>query len=636
MVARSSATTFVPAATPRIAIASDGTLAAIHEPTRITIVDLPGCNAFAEVGIDPEAGSSEVSWVGAPPRLAVLSRYAAHSTVHLLDPYGPRTIAEIRLEAPMKLMSAVGAHALAVGALGAAVLTAGDSTLTPYQFPARTVPIAAGAAAQQFVVAIGGAIEEWDPQSRMPKRRLKLPRPAVITGLGGSDRVVWMTTQADPTRIDVFPLVNRGQPKLHELPEPISHVTSHPRSDLLVCVGADHGRLYVVDLDGRSGLRTIGPEKIDRVEAAGLVTGRMIGVLAAQAKHPLALVPLDGREPGEAVAMPQTLPLPREHEADPVAKPSSTLYEAEPPTAVTLQGSLSALAPDLETASPVVSQLAQTLAKAVAPKPKPAPAPPPPAQPKSSTMSGTALAERFSMWRDRMRSSQPRSDQSQPVRQVPAEVRLAWRDELALWTRGFLSNSIERGAIPSHESLEKIATRFELPEAVWPAIALLYGAHLAGEDGVAPVDVARVLGRNWDEALGNGTLASSLVCTFTQSRVRLHPMVERKLDNNPVATGTLVGSPGPVMLVNACIVVAPDDQPLGLVAEATLPAAGGAILAVHANADAHDAVVEARARGAVAMVRATPQAIERIPTNTTAIFVIPDESIADALDLPRL
>ncbi|HET9990452.1 MAG TPA: hypothetical protein VFQ65_18100, partial [Kofleriaceae bacterium] len=103
MVARSASATFVPADKPRIAIASDGTLAAIHEPTRITVVDLPGCAAFAEVGIDPEAGASEVVWIGAPPRLAVLSRYAAHSTVHLLDPYGPRTIAEIRLEAPMKL-----------------------------------------------------------------------------------------------------------------------------------------------------------------------------------------------------------------------------------------------------------------------------------------------------------------------------------------------------------------------------------------------------------------------------------------------------------------------------------------------------------------------------------------------------
>ena len=88
---------FAPAERPRVSVAGDGTLAAIHEASRVTVVELPGGAAFAEVGIDPEAGASDVAWVGAPPRLLVLSRYAAHSAVHLLDPYGPRTIAEIRL-----------------------------------------------------------------------------------------------------------------------------------------------------------------------------------------------------------------------------------------------------------------------------------------------------------------------------------------------------------------------------------------------------------------------------------------------------------------------------------------------------------------------------------------------------------
>ncbi|HEY0254004.1 MAG TPA: hypothetical protein VGC41_20885, partial [Kofleriaceae bacterium] len=432
----------------------------------------------------------------------------------------------------------------------------------------------------------------------------------------------------DPTRIDVFPLVNRGQPKLHEMPEPILQIASHPRSDLLACVGADHGRLFIVDLDGRSGLRTIGPEHIDRVEAAALVTGRMVGVLAAQARHPLAFVQLDGREASESVAMPQTLPLPREHEADPVAKPS-TLYGndvQEVPTTVTLQGSLAALASD---APQAVATLAQTIAKQVAPRPAPVrPAAKPVAAP------AVSLADRFNTWRDRTRNQLPRNaDSSGPVATDP---RLSWRDELATWARGVITNSVERGAIPGDPSLAAIAQRFELEQHLLPALALLYGAHLAGENGVAPVDLARVLGRNWDEALGNGALASTMLATFRDSRVRLSPAVQRTLDNSPVTSGTLVGSPGPIMLVNACIVVAPEDQPLGLVAEATLPAAGGAILAVHPHADPLDAVIEARARGAVAMLRATPHAIERVPAHVTAIFVIDDEALAEHLELPRL
>jgi hypothetical protein len=297
MVARSASQAggFTPVESPRVAVAADGTLAAITESSRITILEIPGGAAFAEIGVDPEAAANEVAWVGSPPRLLVLSRYAAHSTAHLLDPYGPRTLAEIRLESPMRLYTTVGPAALVIGALGAAVLVASETHLTPYQFPTRTVPLAAGAAGSQFVVALPGSIEEWDPQSRIPKRRLRLPRAAAITAVGGSDRVVWMTTQQEPARIDVIPLVNRGQPKAHDLPEPIASITGHPRSDLVACIGAETGRLYVVDLDGRVRLRALGPEGTVRFESVGLVVGRMLGVLAAQAGHPVALVPLDGR-----------------------------------------------------------------------------------------------------------------------------------------------------------------------------------------------------------------------------------------------------------------------------------------------------------------------------------------------------
>jgi hypothetical protein len=627
VVARSASATFVPADKPRIAIASDGTLAAIHEPTRITVVDLPGCAAFAEVGIDPEAGASEVMWVGAPPRLAVLSRYAAHSTVHLLDPYGPRTIAEIRLEAPMKLMASVGAHALAVGALGAAILTAGESSLTPYQFPARTVPVTAGAAGTQFVVALAGAIEEWDPQTRMPKRRLKLPKPAVITQLGGSDRVVWMTTQSDPTRLDVFPLVNRGQPKLHELPEPIAHVAAHPRSDLLACVGADHGRLYIVDLDGRQPIRTIAPERIDRVEAAGFILGRMIGVVAAQARRPIALLQLDGREQDAAVAMPATLPLPREDAPEPAAK--SSLYDEteavrEVPTAVTLMNHLAAVAPAVLDDTPRPS-----LFRPAAPAPA-APARPAPAKPAAPAIS---LTERFSTWRDRMRLAQPRA--TDPVTPAQIDTRPPWRDAVATWARGIMTGAHDHKPGPL-QWLVPIATRFELADHVMPGLALLYGAHLAGETGVAPVELARVLGRDWDEALGRGQLAASAIATYRDSRVRLATPVLRALDELPPATGVLVGQPGQVVLLSACVVVAAADQPLGVVAEATLPAAGGAILAAHPASDPRDVALEARAYGAVAMVRVTPGTVERIPHDGPVILVLDDEGLADHLELPRL
>src|ERR1041384_1177140 len=172
MVASVSADRFVPVDVPRVAVSQDGSLAAIHEPSRITLLELPAGIAFAEIGVDPDALASEVAWVGTPPRLLVLSRYDGNSTAHMIDPLGPRTIAEIRLEATMRLSATVGGWALAVGALRTAAMSSSETNLAAYQFPARVIPVTAGAAAGQFLVALAGSVEEWDPQSRMPKRRM--------------------------------------------------------------------------------------------------------------------------------------------------------------------------------------------------------------------------------------------------------------------------------------------------------------------------------------------------------------------------------------------------------------------------------------------------------------------------------
>ncbi len=435
---------FVPLGTPRVAVAHDGTLAAIQEPLRFVVVEVPGCAAFAEVGIDPEATECELAWVGAPPRLIVLARYGKHSAAHLVDPYGPRTIAQVRLDSPMRLAAAVGSHALAIGAHGSVILTATETDLVAYPLPARGVPLAAGAAGGRFVVAWAAAIEEWDPQSRIPQRRIKLPKPAKLAQVGGSDRVVWFTTEDEPRRIEVAPLVDRGQPRLHELPEPFETIAGHPRSDLLVCLGADTGRIYVLDLDAREGMRVIGAAGIERPEAAGLVCGRLTGVLAAQSHHEVAIVALDGSEPMQRAES----------------------FHGE-------EGSTDYGVPEVATAV--------TLAA--------------PGQ--------------------------------------PAPAARDWREALALWARGVIAGQLEAGA-PAVASIAALLARFELAPALYPALALLYGAHLAGLDGVAPLDVARVLGRRWDEALGHGQLSERGAAVYEGSRVRLAPNIQRDLDRDGI------------------------------------------------------------------------------------------------------
>ncbi len=630
MVARSAsaASAFVPGERPRVAVANDGTLAAIIEPSRIVVIDLPACSERAEIGIDPEAGASDVVWVGT--RLAVLSRYAAHSTVHLVDPAGPRTLAEIRLEAPMKLVAAVGTHALAVGSVGAAVIAAGESHLTPYQFPSRTVPVTAGAAGTQFVVALAGTIEEWDPQSRMPKRRIKLARPTVITAVGGSERVVWMTTQADPTRLDVFTFVNRGQPKGHDLPEPIAHVASHPKSDLVVCLGADTRKLYAIDLDGKQPMRTLAVDGIDRADGSALIVGRMLGVLAAQARRPVSIVVLEGQ--GDPAAPAPIAPAPIEEPAK-----TSTLFgdESEPPPPAT---PVEPAVPVAEPAKPSVlgpdprrkPSLHRVAKLATAAKPATTPAPPPVQPPISHS-----LAAKVAAWRERTRAQPTASASSTALGWLDA--RPSWRDAIHAWTRAVIAGIDHPGARASSEPPamplgELVLARFELPPQLLPAVALLYGAHLAGEPGAAPVDVARVIGRRWDEALGRGRLVASGVASVRDSRVRLAPAVQRVLDELPATTGALVGTPSDAVsaLYGPCVVVAPTGT-LGIVAQTCLPLVGSAILAADDASPPADVIFEARAYGAVPMLRVLADGV-----TTPLIVVVLDDAAADATGLPQL
>ncbi|HTL31595.1 MAG TPA: hypothetical protein VL326_00645, partial [Kofleriaceae bacterium] len=564
---------FVPAARPHVSVAGDGTLVAIREPTRIAIAELPSCSSFAELGLDSEAQEVESAWVGTPPRLIVLARHSGHSTVHLVDPFGPRTIAEVRLEAPMKLYSSVGTHALMIGSLGATILSASDRGVTLHQFPARARPVTAGAAGTMFVVALAGAIEEWDPANRMPKRRLKLPRPAVIQHVGGSDRVVWMITNENASRIEVIPLVNRGQPKGHDLPEPIASISSHPRSDLVVCVGAKSGRIFVVDLDGRSGLRMIGPEGIDRAESAALVLGRTTGVLAAQMDRPINIVTLE-RESEPPVEIPTEVHpslghAPPKHGSKPNVAPAE---EPPPPEAPPAE--------DTKPDKPADEKprLKRPTVEVSAPPPPPAAPPSPVAVPvrasspvvldrQSTDRSTPNLVE---SWRDSGRHNRARTAEPPPT--LWDDALPAWREEAVAWARANIvagsdpsantATFAKIGEPPTATPFGTMIARYELAPQLQPVIALLYGAHLAGFDGVAPADIARVMGGRWDEALGRGELVLRGV-TFharqykdiSDSRVRMAPAILRALDELRPIHGQLVGTPGAVSLIGPCTIV---------------------------------------------------------------------------------
>jgi hypothetical protein len=206
---------------------------------------------------------------------------------------------------------------------------------------------------------------------------------------------------------------------------------------------------------------------------------------------------------------------------------------------------------------------------------------------------------------------------------------------VALWSQDVVASGGDPAVHgqPVAYAIEALLGRFELDATMLPVLALLYGAHLRGEVGVAPIAVARMLERRWDEALGRGDLARTGVCEYARSRVALSPVILRALDELPPLTGTMLGPPGPVALLGPCVVVAP-GAPLAEVAERYLPRVGGAILVGHTDVPWAQLVFEARAYGAAAMVR-----IDRpVPASSSdpVIFVVDDSELADRLEVPYL
>jgi hypothetical protein len=213
---------------------------------------------------------------------------------------------------------------------------------------------------------------------------------------------------------------------------------------------------------------------------------------------------------------------------------------------------------------------------------------------------------------------------------VRSDAPRSWRDELVEWAAGAAPGAASPPATPA---IDALSARFDLDARLQPVLARLYGAHLCGEAGVAPVEVARMLDRQWDEALGRGELARSGVCEYARSRVALSPTILRVLDELPPLTGTLVGAPGPIALLGPCIVVA-GDEPLSAIAERCLPRVGGAILVANPDVACGPLVFEARAHGAAAMLRTDRP--EPAAPHDPVIFVVGDADVAEDFGIPHL
>jgi hypothetical protein len=242
----------------------------------------------------------------------------------------------------------------------------------------------------------------------------------------------------------------------------------------------------------------------------------------------------------------------------------------------------------------------------------------------------TADVPHLAAFRERVRTERARTAEPPPV--LWPDAPSGWREDAVAWAQAALAE-LDDVEAPASTPCGALVSRFELSAELQPALALLYGVHLLGIGGAAPVLLARMLG-GWDEALGRGELAARGVVEVRDSRLHLSAPVLRVLDELSPLTGTLVGTAGPVSLLGPCTVVS--TSPLAIVAEACAPTIGGAILAGHAGIDPRELVREARAYGAAPMLRVAVNALERVPTDEPIILVVDSDAMADQLGLPRL
>ena len=422
----------------------------------------------------------------------------------------------------MRLFASVGAHALAVGCAGAAVLTASDAHLTPYQFPARAMPIAAGAAAGQFVVALPA-------RSRSGIRRAGCRSAGCAAAARGDHR--GRRQRARGVDDDAAGAgADRRHPARQSRPAEGARAARADRARVAGIRAATCSRASARTtgrrLRGRSRrphapARRSSSAGIDRAEAAGLVVGRVVGVLAAQARRPLVLAAARrGAAGASAVRAPAA------------AADGDARRRAAEAVDAGRDGTGGA-----------------------------APAAPRRRRRRAAAARGRRRVEHAA--RVHARHGAGVVDAAGAGRRAGGGVGAAGRRCRALArrcggvdARGVLPVSIARRRRPARRRRARRALRARAAARAARSL-LLYGAHLCGDPGAAPVDVARVCDRAWDEALGRGELAErgSPSTSGRASASRRRSCARSTSCRRRRARWS--ASPGAVALLGPCVVVEP-------------------------------------------------------------------------------
>ncbi len=685
---------FAELGTPRsIAVHRDGELAVIVGRGRALVVSLADLTMVAALQLDPAAVDVDAVWLG--ERLLVSETFATNTRVYLYDVDGGavRTCCEKHIEGAFRVRGGGGAAALLLANTQAAVCTRHDDSVSLHPFASRAVPISVGAGSGVVVVGTPGAVEEWDLQTRTVRRRWKLAPSALPLAVGATERVIWFLAKHDQTRIEVIPLVNRGQPKVQAFGEAVVQVCGSAKADWVVGLGPD-GRIHAVELEGRAT-----PVQLPMIDG---MTATLIGLAAARTTQLVAIDPTGiavvGLDANNRLIAQKTwrdvdidAPLARPTYQAPAGvtlavsgpeavTPTPTAATPMAPTTITAFGASALHAAIAAAPEPVVNAVAAAIALlaptapgmavsapnvpvafvplaagpagparstgavvAFAPTATAVAASEPTTVARASTAAATptvSLTQRLDAWRARVKIDGRSSEGSGPLR---FSVRENWRDPVCIFAKNPDVRVFERdGHVPPR--IVTLLQRLELDTALAMAVMLLYGSYLNGEAGVARVGLAHMLNGNWLEATGNGELRRRGVADFSGHLVTLPAAVQRFLDERSPqagslsrgATSTSVATAEPespaVMVVTPA--VAADAMAL---AQHCVDLVGGTWLAAAAcdRATLREAALEARLHeaGLVIAVAEAATALHIGYVDQLVMFAVTDADVARQLGL---
>ena len=683
--------TLAPLGAPRsVAVHRDGELAVIVGQGRALVLSLADLTVVASFELDAAAIAVDAVWLA--ERLLVSETFATHTRVHLYDVSGTtiRTCSETQIESSFRVRGGGGSAALLLANNQAAVCTCTHDSVLIYPFASRAVPISVGAGSGVVVVGTSGAVEEWDLQTRTVRRRWKLAPSALPLAVGATERVIWFLAKHDPTRIEVIPLVNRGQPKVQVFGDAVVQVCGAAKADWVVGLVGD-GRIHAFDLEGR-----VAPVQLPAIDGMiatviGLAVARTtqlvamdetgIAVVGLDANNRLIAQKqwrdMDGLAPVArpvhqapagvtlAVSGPETLGPSVAAAAVPtlMSMPSAALEQAAiaaviaaapAPVATAVAAAIALLTPSATSeahaardshaqanastgAGAPVAFVPLTAGPAVGFAPSVVPMVATAGRAAAPTPAGS-LIQRLDAWRARVKIDGRSDGASGPSRFAAREN---WRDPVSDFAQNLDIRGFERdGQVPPRIAL--LLQRVELDVAFAMAVMLLYGSYLNGEAGIARVSLARILDGNWLEATGNGELQRCGIAEYSGHLITLPVAVQRFLDERAPQAGSLsrgatgahaAAADSPSVIVVTTL-VASDPTTL---AQHCVDAAGGTWLAAAANdrATLRAAALEARLHNA-GLVIAVPDAATALGVgyvDQLLMFAVTDADVARQLGL---